>query len=238
VHRRTFVAMTIGAVVGAVAGLGVLALAASRVLDGGLGATITEGSVRPDFVVSQGGLFILTIVAGTIGGAALGALGFAVARESAPDAPRIALGPLALVGAGVGLVAGFAAMRAGVGLAADITQGTVTLSVSRAAVVAICTGAVAGFVVGGGIERLSRPEIYGFGGEAWPANPVAFARDAVAAVGLPALAIVVAAALVWGLSTVLLEASHEVAMIVFGGAAALVLAAAAFIAAHPPKRPE
>jgi hypothetical protein len=55
-------------------------------------------------------------------------------------------------------------------------------------------------------------------------------------VSLPAVGLVVGAALVFGLSRVLLEADKTVALFVFGGVAAVVLFGTAFIAAHPPRR--
>jgi hypothetical protein len=227
--------MILGAAVGAVAGIGVLALVAARLIDGGLGAALSaSGTARADFVVSQGGLYLLVILAGVLGGAVLGALGFTVAREAAPDAPRVSLGPLTVLGAGAGVVVAFAMARALVGLSADISGGIVTISVSRGAIVALTTGAATGLVLGGAVERLSNPAVYGFGGEAWPAHPVAFLRDAAVAVGFPLLALGVGGLTVWGLSAVLLEASKEVAIVVFGGVAALVLAVAAFVAARPP----
>jgi hypothetical protein len=130
----------------------------------------------------------------------------------------------------------FAATRALVGLTADITGGIVTISVFRGAIVALTAGAATGLVLGGAVERLSSPAVYGFGGEAWPANPVAFLRDAAVAVGFPVLALAVGGLAVWGLSAVLLEASKEVAIVVFGAVAALVLAVAAFVASRPPAR--
>ena len=236
-HRRTLMAMALGAAAGAIGGLGVLAMAAARLLDGGLGAVVEpSGGARAEFLVSQGGLFLLVIVAGLLGGAVLGALGYVVARETEPDAPLVALGPLTLVGSTTGLVLGLALTRAMIGLTADISGGIVTLSVSRATIVTLVVGAATGLAIGGGVERLSNREIYGFEGEAWPANPVAFARDAFAAVGLPVLALVVGAAAVWGLSVVLLEVSTEAALVVFGGVAAVVLGVAAFVASHPPQQ--
>jgi hypothetical protein len=228
--------MILGAAVGAVAGIGALALAASRIIEAGLAATVGANDVaRAEFVVSQGGLYILVIVSGLIGGTLLGALGYSVAREAAPDAQRVALGPLAILGGGAGVVVGFAVCRALVGLTADISGGVVTISVFRGTIVALAAGAATGLVLGGAVERLAHSEVYGFGGEAWPANPVAFLRDAAVAVGFPVLALVVGSLAVWGLSTVLLESSKQVALIVFGAAAAAVLAVAAFFAARPPR---
>lgn len=231
--------MSLGAAAGALAGLGVLALAAGRVLDGGLGAVVVNevsGRARAEFVVGRGGLFLLVAVAGLAGGALLGAIGYAVGKEAAPEAPRISPVPLTILGAGTGLVVGFAITRALLGATADIAGGIVTLSVFRAAVIALVAGAGTGLVIGGGVERLADPAVYGFGGAAWPSSPLAFVRDAAAAIGVPLLALLLGAFVVWGLSRVLLEASEEVALIVFGGVAALVLGGAAFIAAHPPRR--
>jgi len=235
VHRRTLAAMILGAAVGMVAGVGVLALAASRLVDGGVGATFSAtGLARAEFVVSQGGLFVLVILAGLMGGSLLGALGFTVAREASPESRRVALGPLTTLGALAGVVVAFAATRALVGLTADITGGVVTISVFRAGIVALGAGAATGLVVGGAVERLANPAVYGFGGEAWPANPVAFLRNTAVALGFPILALAVGGLIVWGLSAVLLEASKEVAIVVFGAAAAAVLGIAAFVASHPP----
>jgi hypothetical protein len=228
--------MILGAAVGAVAGIGVLALVAARLIDGAVSATAAKSGIfEAEFVVSQGGLYVLVVVAGLIGGALLGVLGFTVAREAAPDSPRVAVGPLTMLGAGAGVVVTFAAARALVGLTADISGGIVTISVFRGGIVALAAGAATGLVLGGSIERLANPELYGFGGEAWPANPVAFIRDAAVAVGFPVLALAVGGLIVWGLSTVLLESSKEVAIVVFGAVAAAVLAAAALLAAHPPR---
>ena len=58
------------------------------------------------------------------------------------------------------------------------------------------------------------------------------------AMGLPTLGIVLSVGIVFGLSRVLLDASKEVGLIVFGGVAAAVLFGAAFIASHPPRRGE
>src|SRR3989304_4602426 len=56
--------------------------------------------------------------------------------------------------------------------------------------------AIAGAIGGGGPERLPRPEVCGFAGDAWPASPAAFIKDAAAAIGLPVLGLVVGASAV------------------------------------------
>lgn len=234
--RRTWFAMIIGALVGSFIGIGVLALAASRVVDRGLGAVLDpSGRATPVFEVSQGAMHLLVLVAGVIAGSILGLIGNAIGREAAPDEPRFSPGPLALIGGAVGAVIGFATARAAVGAGGTIEAGIVTLSVFRAVLVALIVGAVTGAMVGGTVERVSRTEAIGIGGEAWPRSPGAFIRDAVTAMGLPALGIGIGAAVVYGLSRVLLEAGTTVGLIVFGGAAAAILAGAALIASTPRK---
>ena len=187
------------------------------------------------FVVGEGAMDLLIAVSGAIAGAVLGGVAYAVGKESAPDSPRISLVPLAVLGAAIGTVIGFAVARASLGIAAGREAELVTVSVFRAAMVALIAGGATGGVIGGTVERLSRPEAFAFGGQAWPVSPVAFFREATRAAGLPALAVLVAVGMVAGLAWVLLEASHGVGLIVFGGAAAVVLFGAAFIASHPPR---
>ncbi|MCB2224625.1 MAG: hypothetical protein KQH83_10710 [Actinobacteria bacterium] len=227
--RRTTIATLLGAVLGGMVALAVLALAAARVIDHG----VVSGDGGGVFRVGEGAMDLLIVVAGAAAGLVLGAIGYAVGKESSPDSPRVSLGPLLLLGAVVGAAVGFAIARAALGLAADRAGEIATVTVFRAALVALAAGGVTGAVIGGTVERLSRPEAFEFGGEAWPSSPVEFARDALRAMGLPALALVVGGAFVLGLSRVLLHASKEVALIVFGGVAAVVLFGAAFIASHP-----
>lgn len=235
--RRTLVAALVGSLSGAVLGLLALALAASRVLESGLDVPVRDdGVITASFAVTQAGMYVLVLVAGAIGGAILGMVGYAVTTQGDPASRRYGLGSVAAMGAAIGAPIGFAAARAAVGLAADITAKIVVLPVSRAAFVAAAAGAVTGLLIVVAVDRLSRPDALGMGGAAAPASIGHFIRDAVAAVGLPAAGLVAAAAMVFGLSRVLLEADKTVALVVFGGAAALVLAGTAFVAARPPRR--
>jgi hypothetical protein len=224
--------MIIGAVIGAVLGIGVLVLAASLVIDGGV---TTTGDGSAVFVVGEGAMHTLIAAAAAIGGALLGALGYAVGREADPERTSLSALPMVLLGTAMGAVIGFSVARAGLGLVADISAEVVTVSVFRAAVVALIAGAATGGVVGGTVERLARPETLALEGEAWPSK-VAFARDAVAAMGLPLLAVVVGGSLIAGMARLLLDASHNVALVLFGGIATVVLLGAAIIAANPPRR--
>lgn len=237
-QRRTLAAIVIGAALGAVLAIGVLAVVASRVIESGVELTVVDEVTqrgRAVFRVGEGAMDLLVVVAGAVGGSLLGAIAYAIGREASPDSPRVSLAPLILVGGVIGAVVGFAVARAALGIAASREAEVVTVSVFRAAVVALVTGGAAGGIIGGTIERVSRPETLALGGEAWPSSPLAFAKDAARAMGLPALAILLGGAVIAVFARVLLDAPREAALILFGGVAALVLAAAAFIASHPPR---
>ena len=238
-QRRTVIAILLGAALGALLGLGVLALAGSRLLDGGASTVIVDplaGRGRALFTVSQGGLNLLVLVSGALGGGLLGTVGHAVGREASPDSRRISMGPLALLGALIGMAVGYGALRASFGVGATIEAGQVTVSVFRAVIATLISGAAVGAVVGGTVERVSRPEALGFAGEAWPTNPLAFIRESARALGLPALAVIGGIVIVYGLSRVLLESDRTFGLIFFGTIAALILAGAAFVAARPPRQ--
>lgn len=233
-HRRTWPAIFVGGTLGAILGLAVVALAAGRVVGSGIDSVLVDGEpARATFLVNQASLYLLVVAASTIGGAIVAAAGFATGRLAVPESKRFALGPLTLIGALAGAVVGFAATRTAIGVGGTTIDGVVSLSVFRAAMVALIAGAVTGTVVGGTVERVGRPDVFGFEGTAWPANPAAFLRDAMAAMGLPALGLVMGLAVVFVLSRVLLEADKTTSLIVFGGAAAVVLFGAAAIAAMP-----
>ncbi len=233
-QRRTASAIVIGAVIGGIAALAVIALVAGRVVQHGV---TLEGDAAI-FRVSEGAMDLLVLVAGGLAGLLLGGIAYAVGKQANPDSPRVSLAPLLILGAIIGAAIGFGVARAALGIAADRNAEIATVSVFRASLVALLAGGVAGGIISGTVERLSRPEAFSFGGEAWPASPVEFAREALRAMGLPALGMVLAVGIVFGLSRVLLDATKEVALIVFGGVAAVVLFGAAFIASHPPRRGE
>ena len=235
--RSTRIASVIGALLGAVIGLGVVALAAGRVLDAGVGFVAnTAGASAPAFVVGQAGMYLLVAVAGALGGLLLGLVGYAVGRESDPEAHRFGPGPMAAVAAGIGAAVGFGAFRAVAGIMGHVVEGTVTLTVFRATLVALIAGAVTGAVTAGAVERLARPEVFGFTGAAWPSTPGAFVREAAAAVGLPVLGVVVGVSVVYVFSRVLLNSDKNVAVVLFGGVAAIILFGAAAVAAMGNRR--
>lgn len=233
--RSTRIAIVIGALLGATLGLGAVALAAGRVLVAGIGFDVGPAPSAA-FVVGQAGAYLFVAVAGAVGGAVTGLAGYAAGGEADPDTTRFGPGPSAVVAAGLGAVVAFAVFRAAGGLIGDIVDGQVILSVFRAIVVALIGGAATGAVCAGATERFSRPEAFGFAGHAWPASPGAFVRDAAAAVGLPLLGLVLGGAAVYLFSQVLLGADTEVATILFGAVAALILFGAAVFAAIAARR--
>ncbi|NQV06616.1 hypothetical protein HQ535_08680 [bacterium] len=238
-HRRTIVATGLGAALGAFGGLAVLALSASRIITTGIDAVLLDAAAsraRSVFVITEGGLTLLVVAAGAIAGAALAAIGYLVAKEVAPDEPLFRVGPMMGIGAAAGVIVSYAIARIGLGLSASIDGGVVTLSVFRGTVLALLVGAVTGGVVSGAIERLSSPELFKIEGQAVAAGPVDLMRRGVVAVGIPVLAVLLGAGVVAGLGYVLLEAPHQVSIILFGGLAAVLLGLATLIAANPPRR--
>jgi hypothetical protein len=229
VRRSTRTAVVVGGAFGAFLGLGAVAMSAARVLHSGVDA-------GPTFVVGQAGKYLFVVVAGALGGAVLGLVGYVVGRETDPETPRFGAGAMAVVATGIGAVAAFATFRASAGLTADIVNGVVTLTVFRAIVIGLITGAVTGAMSAGMVERVSRPAAFGFAGDAWPSSPRAFVRDSIAAVGLPILGLVIGVSAVYLFSRVLLHADDHVAVTLFGGVAALILFGAAAVAATSGRR--
>lgn len=232
---RTWTAAILGSVLGAAFGIGALTLAAARTIHSGLAFPDDGGGAA--FVVGRGAMTLYILLAGAVAGLALGAVGHAAGRSADPAERRYGAGPLLALGAVTGSMVAFAASRTTIGAAASILEGVVTISVFRASIVAIVSGTVTGAVVAVTVERVARPELFRFEGEAWPAHVGAFIRDSATAILIPMVALGVGAVVVFGLSRVLLETPHLVALIIFSAAAALILFGAAAVAAREPRRP-
>lgn len=236
-HSRTWAAMAVGATLGALAGIGVLAIGASLFVDQGVGAILLgpDSTARASFMVGQGPMHLLVLVAGAIGGSIIGIVGYAVSSAPETDARRFGVVPIGILGGVMGMVVAFASTRASLGISSSsIEGGIVTVSVFRAAVSALVAGATTGAVVALTGERLSRREVLGLEGEAWPSSPMQFMRDGMAAMGLPTLGLLLGLGIIYGLSQILLEANENAGLWLFGGLAAIVLFGAAAIAARPP----
>ena len=231
--RDTLAASALGAFIGAALGIVALVFAAARTLEHGL----VPGSSGATIVVGRGSMTIFIMLAGTALGVAVAGLGYGVGRLGSPRERRYPAGAFIGLGAITGAIVAFAASRAAIGATAtSILDATVTLTVFRAGLVAVIAGAATGLVVAASVERLSRPTMFGFEGEAWPTSFAAFLREAAPAVGIPMASLIGLAAGVFAFSRFLLGVSHLTALIGFGAAAAVILFGAAAIAAREPKK--
>lgn len=228
---------------GALAGA-VLVLVAIAVFGGrfGLGAAtatpIAEGSPRAtiEFVASSGGMYLMVVLTGLLVGLAVAGIGYAVGRETEPDAPKFPLRWLLPVAAFVSAVAGYSTLRAGLGLTSDITAGVVTIGVDAFIAAAVVSGLVAGGITAYIADRLARPELLGFGGVAWPTSARELMGAMARSVGIPLVAVVIAGVFAIGLAQLLLTAEGTLAVVLFSVAGALVLGGATLVAYRPWER--
>jgi hypothetical protein len=233
VRRETITASALGAFIGAALGIVALVFAAARTLEHGLLA----GSSGATFVVGRGSMTIFIMLAGTGLGAAVAGVGYGVGRLGSPRERRYPAGALIGLGAFTGAIAAFAASRAAIGATAtSILDGTVTLTVFRAGLVAVITGAATGVVVAASVERMSRPAMFGFEGEAWPTSFGSFLREAAPAIAIPMGGLITVGVGAFAFGQFLLGVSHLTALIAFSASAAVILFAAAAIAAREPKK--
>jgi hypothetical protein len=236
--------MGIGALGGAVLGIVAVALSAGLFVEHTVDAVLLSSTqrARPLFVASAGSLYLFTALAAAVGGGVIALLTVSLGREFEPDEPRFRPTVATVTGAALAAATGYGALRAGLGVGGTITTdfaaGTVTveLSVFRALVVAVVSGASAGIAAAFTADHLARRRLMGFEGEAWPRSAARFVRESITAAGIPVLALMGIFAVVFGLSRVLL-AGHGAAPVAAASViAALILAGAALIAAHPPRR--
>ncbi len=245
-NRRSMVAGGIGALAGVAAALLVIAFAAVLVIEQSVTVEVLQASrarVRAAFVTHDWTMFVVVAVAGAVVGGLIARVAIAAANVAHPEEPRLAGAPLMLLLAGLGAVVAYAMLRAGLGVGASIVgdpaadETIVAVSLFRAIVVGMITGATTGAVTAVSGEWLSRPAVVGLGGEAWPASARRFAREATAAMVIPLLAAVVIATVVFLFSRLLLLDPGVFAVAAFSLGAALVLAVAAVAAYMGGRRP-
>ena len=205
----------IGAAAGIVAALGATAMAAGLLVDGAAQAVLVDeqlSSSRPFIEAQDLHLYLYVSAAGALVGAVIAALTSIFAKQASPAQPRLGIGPLAVIGAMVGAVMSYTTLRVGIGIGGQIENGLVTISAFRAIVIFVSAGAAVGASCALVAERLSRPEVVGVDGEAWPTSRTAFIKESMPAMVIPLLALLVIAALVFGLSRALLAGNNVLAV--------------------------
>ena len=243
-NRRPIAVALAGAAAGTVLALMFVALGANYMVETAAEAAHLSASrnlSRPHFVANAGSVYLYVTGAAAIGGAVIALVTASVAGRVHPEEPRFGPWPMAALGAGVSAVTAYAVLRGGLGSWADITadatigQTLITITVFRAVITAILCGAAAGAATAITADSCSRRSVVGLAGAAWP-NRARFTSESTRAMAIPLLALVGIAIVVFGLAEILLTGEAELknfAVFVAGGFAALVLAAAAFIASHP-----
>ena len=243
--KRIVGGAAIGSVAGAVLGLLSLALMAGLVIETSTGAVLLDANIsraRAEFVSGPGAANLLVLVLGAAAGIVLAVATRAVTATIEPERERAGYPSMVLLGAVVGAAAGYAAYRSafgigGVGVIEAATGGEfVSLSVFRAVMVGLASGAVVGLVTVPAVDIVSQWDTWEFGGEAW-LDRRSFARDAAIAVGTGVLALAAIGVVVFSLSRALLEGAGIVAVVIAGSFAILILTAASYLAARPEDPP-
>lgn len=240
--RNPLLPTVIGAVTGALVAVGFLAFFG--------GATgLTTVSAVPDgpnsavaetvFVATQGAMWLLVLFCGALGGLVVAALAYGFGRAQDPGA---ALFPLRFVAPGAMLLSAamsYATVRMGAVIAGDIgVDGVVTVPVTWMAVIVVVAGVVCGAITMPLVDALARPVAIGPRNDATPASSRAFWSDLMRAVGVPVLAALIVASLAIGFSQLLLSSESAImAVVAFGGVAAVILGATTLIALRPWERP-
>ncbi|MFQ5947784.1 MAG: hypothetical protein ACE5KX_02850 [Acidimicrobiia bacterium] len=240
-RRRTLVIAGLGAVMGAGLGLALLVLGTPRFIEHGVDGVLLDARTsrgRAFFEVTEGAFNAFVVLASAVGGLVLAGLSYVVGREAGPEIPRFRALPLLVLGTAAGVVIGYAAARSGIGVGGTIEEGILTLSVFRAVVIAAIAGATVGTIVGATVEQLSRPEVLGLEGEAWPRSSLQFLREAAVAMLIPILTIAVMGGIIFGFSRILLAGSSAVAVATAAAVAALILGGATLVANLPAPRRE
>ena len=206
---------------------------------GGMTALTTvqtgEPPAEPMFVANSISFNLLVLFLGAVGGLILTIALSAMARLLDPDESRFPPGYVLPVGVVLGAAMALATVGLGVTLAGDVdVDGQLTVSVLSLVVIAGITGVVAGGATAPIVDALARPAAVGPRNEATPVSSKAFWSDAMGAVGVPLLAVVVGAFLAISLSQVLLNAeSTAVAVTVFAVVGAVILGLTTLLALRP-----
>lgn len=227
-------AFLFGAAGGAVIALVTLTLTIGRTSLEAL--TSSDGTAALE--VTTGALYLVVLIAGSLGGLLIGAIGYATGLPDDSETPRFPLRYLLPVAAVTAALVSYAVLRIGIGAFGDIGGGVASIGALRLTITVLAMGGVAGGVTAAVVDGLARPELFAFEGEAWPRSGREVMSAMMSAVGAPLTAAVAAAVFTIPLSMVLIELSGDAAVIFFSVVGALVLGAAAIIAARPWDKPE
>ncbi|RPI24397.1 MAG: hypothetical protein EHM57_02770 [Actinobacteria bacterium] len=227
--RRPAQSLLLGAVVGALIAMGLMAFFGSFTA-----LTTVSIGAKAEFVASQAAMTLLVLFCGALGGLLIAALAYGFGRMMEPDAGRFPL-RLLLPGAMVlSAVLSYASVSLGVTLVGDVSAGIVTVPVAEMVGIVVIAGVIAGAAATPIVDALARPASIGPRNEATPVSSKAFWSDLMGAVGVPLLAAAIVASLAIGFSQVLLNAeSTIVSVAAFSGIAAVILGATTLIALRP-----
>lgn len=227
-----------GALAGLVFAVGGIVLSAGLLVDGGVQVIVTDFSrevSRPVLQVDQVHMYFYVVIGGLLGGAIIAALTAALASQADPGEPRFSTIPVTLMGAVTGASIAYVVFRTLLGIGGVIEDGVITVSAFRAFFVFGVSGAVAGAVVAVVAEWLSRAEVVGLEGEAWPEDRKSFTRETAPAMLIPLLAVSFIAVTIFVFSRALLAGNNALAVTIASVFSVGVLGIAALLAAHPPR---
>ncbi len=222
-NNRSTVVLS-GALAGGLIAIALLVLFAGRYAMDAIG--LTSGG-DAELAVTNGALFLATVVVSLVGGAVVSAVAYGASSDDDEGQTRFELGHIMPFGLVAAVAGGYSILRAGLGFAGDSEAGVVTVTVAALALTALIAGIVTGALVAWVVSTLAAKSIVGLEGEAAPTSTAAMMRAATRAVTGPMLAIIVIAALAIALAQLLLAAEGIAAIAIFSGAAAVVLLGAA-----------
>jgi len=150
----------VGAVAGLIVAIAILLFVASLGGVSYLNPSIETGSVDPVFSIPASTLWMMTLIAGFIGGAVLSAVTFGIARVLDPEAIPVSSVIVVLVGATVGATVAFAVMLLGAGILGTVADGFATVTVVQMVMLTAVIGLAGGATVTWLSYILTRPPVY------------------------------------------------------------------------------
>ncbi len=221
--NRSTVILT-GALAGGLIAIALLVLFAGRFAIEAV--ALTDGG-DAEISVTSGALFLAAVVASLLGGALVAAVAYGASSSTDEDTGRFELAHIMPFGLVTAVAAGYSILRAGLGLTADTEAGVISVNGAALSLTVLISGLVTGAFVAWVVATLATKSVVGLEGEAAPTSTAAMMKAATRAVTGPMLAIIVIAALAIALSQLLLAAEGTAAIVIFSGAATLVLLGAA-----------